>query len=386
MKKSPVNEHQPAAEIDLTADKVAWLRSQLIAWYHQNLRPMPWRERSDAYGIWISEIMLQQTQVATVIDYYNAFMKQFPTIEELALADEEQVMMVWAGLGYYSRARHLHQTAQVIVREFAGNFPRDRQALLALPGIGEYTAGAIASIAFGLAVPAVDGNVMRVYARFFLIDQDIARPETKKYFFALGEKLVPSDQPSSFNQGLMELGALICTPQNPACSLCPLRTNCLAAGSDVQDQLPVKTKKAAPKTVLMEAALVYHQGKFLLSRRPEKGLLANLWALPSGESISSPGQTVKRIVEENFGLKLSQPVFVREQDHLFTHLRWRTRLYHLRVIEKPAADMAGMQWVSLAEAADLALPTAFQKLLPEVGEIIAAGQSSVSLAGKVTED
>jgi len=370
---------------ELPDETVRQLRGQLLAWYRQNRRPMPWRERQDAYGIWVSEIMLQQTQVDTVIPYYRAFMARFPTVADLAGAEEEAVLEMWAGLGYYSRARNLQRAARIVAGEYGGSFPEDIRLLRRLPGIGDYTAGAVASIAFGQPAAAVDGNVIRVFSRLFLIREDVARPETKKRLAEIGHRLVDPEAPGDFNQGLMELGAMVCTPKQPACESCPLCLLCRGAAAGEQQLLPQKAKKPAPATITMEAALVCHGDRFLLVKRPGKGLLANLWALPAAEAGEDPGAAVRAALIVDSTSTLSAPQWVREEEHIFTHVRWRMRLYRMTTAERTADD-SRQRWVSLEEAATMALPTAFRKLLPATGEAVgeATLESTGEAVGKAT--
>ena len=216
----------------------------LLQWYLQNKRDLPWRKTTDAYPIWLSEIMLQQTRVAQGMPYFLSFMERFPTVFDLAKADEEQVLKLWQGLGYYSRARNMHKTAQIIASECNGEFPNNYTDLLKLKGIGDYTAAAIASFAFNEVVPVVDGNVFRVLSRYFDIETDISSATAKKEFAALGRELMPKANPALFNQAIMEFGALQCVPKNPDCGICIFSSSCAALQKNKVNQLPIKTKKA----------------------------------------------------------------------------------------------------------------------------------------------
>lgn len=260
---------------------------RLIQWYLQNKRDLPWRETTDPYRIWLSEIMLQQTRVAQGMPYYFAFSEAFPTIFDLARAPEEKVLKLWQGLGYYSRARNLHATAQHIALELGGKFPENYTSLLQLKGVGEYTAAAIASFSYKEVVPVVDGNVFRVLSRYFDIETDIASPKAKKEFSALAFELMPKDNPATFNQAIMEFGALQCVPKNPSCMFCPLNDGCLALAKGKVDQLPVKLKKQKVANRYFNY-LVYADadGKTLLQKRSGKGIWQNLYEFPLVETQS----------------------------------------------------------------------------------------------------
>ncbi len=255
-------------------------QKKLLAWFEKNKRPLPWRKRYRPYEVWISEIMLQQTQMETVLPYYERWMKAFPTLEALADAPEEKVLKAWQGLGYYSRARNLRETARRIVENFAGKFPSDFDSILSLKGIGPYTAGAIASIAFNQDKPIVDGNVLRVLSRLFAIQDPVDSAAGRAKFWALEESLIPKGRARDFNQALMEHGALVCTPKNPKCPSCPVNADCRAFREGKQEAFPVKG--ARKKTVRVAAgALVWKRGAdFFLHRRPAGAIMGGLWEFP----------------------------------------------------------------------------------------------------------
>ncbi|NUY81533.1 A/G-specific adenine glycosylase [Flavobacterium sp. MAH-1] len=254
---------------------------RLIDWYLQNKRDLPWRETVDPYKIWLSEIMLQQTRVSQGMPYYFAFTEAFPTVFDLANADEQQVLKLWQGLGYYSRARNLHSTAKTIAFDYTGNFPESYKELLHLKGVGDYTAAAIASFSYGEAVPVVDGNVFRVLARYFDVETDIASPKAKKEFATLAFELMPKDNPAIFNQAIMEFGALQCVPKNPDCAVCPMNDSCLALQKGKVAKLPVKLKKQKVTNRYFNY-LVYRdeKGNTLLQKREGKGIWQNLYEFP----------------------------------------------------------------------------------------------------------
>jgi A/G-specific adenine glycosylase len=253
----------------------------LVQWYSQNKRDLPWRNTQNPYFIWLSEIMLQQTRVAQGLPYYVNFTTTFPTVFDLANANEEQVLKLWQGLGYYSRARNLHKTAQIVAFEMNGIFPNNFKNLLQLKGIGDYTAAAIASFSFNEAVPVVDGNVFRVLARYFDIENDISIPATKKIFSNLASELIPKDNPALFNQAIMEFGALQCVPKNPNCSLCPFNESCAALQKNKVDSLPVKLKKTKVSNRYLNY-LIYKDEKnqTQIQKRTEKGIWQNLYEFP----------------------------------------------------------------------------------------------------------
>ncbi|MBK0370609.1 A/G-specific adenine glycosylase [Flavobacterium agrisoli] len=253
----------------------------LISWYLQNKRDLPWRNTRNPYPIWLSEIMLQQTRVAQGLPYFFSFIKAFPTVFDLANADEEKVLKLWQGLGYYSRARNLHQTAQYIASELNGVFPQTYKELLQLKGVGQYTAAAIASFSYNEAVPVVDGNVFRVLARYFNMESDIALPATKTEFYNLAFELMPKNNPAQFNQAIMEFGALQCVPKNPDCASCVFNESCLALKMNKVAQLPVKLKKTKVTNRFFNYFIVQdEQGKTLLQQRTRKGIWQNLYEFP----------------------------------------------------------------------------------------------------------
>jgi A/G-specific adenine glycosylase len=260
----------------------AKFRRQLLAWYDASHRKLPWRETTDPYAVWISEVMLQQTRVAAVIPYYQRFLDRFPTIQALADAKEEDLLFCWSGLGYYSRARNL----QLAARHMAGCFPTDYDAIRGLPGIGDYTAAAVASIAFNLPYAAVDGNVLRVLARLTDDASDIAALDTKRTLQLLATALLDRTTPGKFNQAVMELGATVCLPKQPQCLLCPVRNHCAAAARGTQNQLPVKLRKARAVRTVRTLLIVCKNGTYLVWQRPfDARILAGLWELPEPEHV-----------------------------------------------------------------------------------------------------
>lgn len=341
-------------------------QTRLLNWYKENQRKLPWRETCDPYKIWVSEIMLQQTQVATVIDYYNRFIEAFPSVIDLAKANEDLVLKIWEGLGYYSRARKMIHCAKDIVEKYNGKFPKEYAKIIALPGIGPYTAGAVLSIAYNMPYPAVDGNVMRVISRQFNIAEDISQGRSRKVFEEKVESLLPEDR-RHFNQSLMELGAVICTPQNPKCNICPVNTFCEANKLQIQNFLPIKTKKIKKKLQYMALAYVKCEGKVLLNKRPSEGLLGGLWGFPIVQ-VDNPlngRYSIQKELEENYGLKVKFEKEMSKAKHVFTHLIWDMILYEFCTTKEVSIDYPCIVWISANEVSNYPLPTAFKKLLAQ---------------------
>ena len=336
----------------------------LLAWYEENKRDLPWRRTRDPYRIWLSEIMLQQTRVEAVIPYYERFLRACPDVRALAAADEQTYLKLWEGLGYYSRVRNLHRAAGVICDQYGGEFPADHAALLALPGVGDYTAGAVGSIAFGLPVPAVDGNVLRVVAR---MDEDF-RPiddgKVKKEMRAQVAALVPADAPGAFNQAMMELGATVCLPNGaPKCADCPVRHLCAAAEHGTALLLPRRAPKRA-RTVVERAVVVFRCGELVgLRRRPDTGLLAGLWELPGYEPAPKPDELRRMLAGEGFALE--KLLSLRPAKHIFTHVEWRMTGYYAEL----SAPHPALTWVTPGQMrGEYALPSAFRAFLQVIEE------------------
>ena len=328
----------------------------LMNWYPGHHRDLPWRRTRDPYAIWVSEIMLQQTRVAAVIPYYEQFMRELPDAAALAAVSDDRLNLLWQGLGYYSRAKNLKRAAEMICSEYGGRMPDRYDTLLKLPGIGSYTAGAIASIAFSERVPAVDGNVLRVYARLFDDPSDIADPAVKTRVFDELKAIMPTDA-GTFNQAMMELGATVCVPNGqPLCGECPLKNVCKAKEAGTAGLLPNKRAKK-PRTVENRTVFaLYDHGAPLLLKRPNRGLLAGLYELPNTSGILSTAEAMQWMTERNLhpiGNLLSYSA-----KHVFTHIEWHMRVY--------AADVAGEGTASFIRSdGSRSIPTAFSVCLPE---------------------
>lgn len=303
--------------------------SALLDWYRVSARDLPWRHTTDPYRIWISEIMLQQTRVEAVKPYYERFLLAFPTLRDLANAPEEKLFKLWEGLGYYSRARNLQKAARVVMEQYDGRMPADESLLRKLPGIGDYTAGAIASIAFGIRAPAVDGNVLRVLSRLCGSDADISLSETKKRWNELLRPVIPADA-GSFNQSLIELGATVCVPNGePQCERCPLAPWCIAKQKELTDRLPVRAAKKARRIELLTVLLIRDGDRTALHKRPAKGLLAGLYELPNLPGHLSSEELPNRIREMGFDPLRVTPL--ESAKHIFTHIEWHMIGYAVQI-------------------------------------------------------
>lgn len=337
----------------------AAFQADLLGWFAAEQRDMPWRRTRDPYGVWISEVMLQQTQVDTVRDYWVRFMEKFPTVEALAASHLDAVLKAWEGLGYYTRARNLHKAARAVAERHGGTLPADPDALRALPGFGPYTAGAVAAIAFNLPEPAVDGNVLRVLSRLTDCHDDVTLPATRKRFEALARSLTPDGAASAFVQALMELGALVCTPRKPACHACPVAGACRAREAGTAETLPRKAARRKPPYADVVVAVCLDGGRVLVTRRPEKGMLGGLMDFPSARR--QEGETL----EAALGRALGGLEFELEGEgerplvsypFVFSHLRTTHHAFLVRrTVGEPAPPA---RWAEVAELPGLAFPTA----------------------------
>ena len=277
-------------------------QEKLLQWFRKNARPLPWRKHYRPYEVWISEIMLQQTQMETVLPYFNRWMKAFPTIESLARADEKKVLKLWEGLGYYSRARNLHESAKLVVKKYNGVLPQEYDAILSLKGIGRYTAGAIASIAFNQEKPIVDGNILRVLSRVYAIKKPIDVEKNKEIFWKLEEQLIPKGQARYFNQALMELGALACHTENPLCRSCPIAGSCVAFKQNKAESYPVRKNRKKMVKVEASAVVLSKDGKYLIQKRPLGKIMGGLWEFPEWKLAHGVKLPIGKIKEKTIGL------------------------------------------------------------------------------------
>ncbi|APB31727.1 A/G-specific adenine glycosylase [Vagococcus teuberi] len=367
-------------EVTWTQEKIESFQDDLLAWYHHEKRDLPWRESTDPYRVWVSEIMLQQTQVVTVIPYFNRFMEWFPTIEDLANAEEDKLLKAWEGLGYYSRVRNMQHAAKEMVETFDGKMPQTIEDILSLKGIGPYTGGAIGSIAFSLPEPAIDGNVMRVYSRLFCLSDDIALPKTRKVFDKYVRETMSQTEPGDFNQALMDLGATICTPTKPSCETCPIKHYCEAKKTDTASSYPVKKKKEKAKPLYYVADVIRNKtGAFLLEKRPEDGLLSNMWTFPMRDVtkedydrlVASYDSVEKKELQvaEQLSLYEEEKIDIKEKQllgivtHIFSHRKW-----HVLVVEDLLRDtdremLEKQKWVYQEEFDQYVFPKPQQKMV-----------------------
>jgi A/G-specific adenine glycosylase len=342
------------------------LRDGLLSWFDRARRDLPWRRTSDPYAIWVSEVMLQQTQVDRVVPYFERFVSRFPTVEALAGASLEEVLSQWRGLGYYSRARNLHAAAKVVAREHRGRLPDDVEGLRALPGFGRYTAGAVASIAFGRQTPLVDGNVARVLSRLFEIDGAPGDKAREALLWALATVLVQGERPGDFNQALMELGATVCTPSSPTCLLCPVRGRCRAQASGRQGELPPPKKPAPRKRLELAVALSQRGGEVLLARRAERGLFGGLWELPA--LVLERGDSGYARLRKLFGKRATIGPEMLVLERTLTHRDLVLRVFPVALparLKVPPDGYLEWRWVPRHETGALGMSSAMETALDE---------------------
>ena len=332
--------------------------SPLVEWYRENKRILPWRDKNNAYYTWVSEIMLQQTRVEAVKPYFQRFITELPDIEALAECPEEKLLKLWEGLGYYNRVRNMQEAARTVKNEYNGRLPEDYQALLSLKGIGSYTAGAIASIAYGIAVPAVDGNVLRVISRITESTEDISKQSVRKKIEQQLQQIMPSECPGDFNQALIELGATVCVPNGqPLCDQCPWDTVCKAYKEDLIDQLPVKTPKKARRIEHKTVFLLECGDQIAIHKRGDKGLLAGLWEFPN-EDKKMDAEDIKEWMAEHH-MEDAKTKAVGKGKHIFSHVEWH--MEGVRISLKTPIQSENYVWVLKKELENTyALPSAFE--------------------------
>ncbi|MCX5677265.1 MAG: A/G-specific adenine glycosylase [Planctomycetota bacterium] len=394
----------------LTKFDTVRLQQQLLAWFRKSRRDLPWRRTRDPYRVWVAEVMLQQTQVATVLPYYRRFLARFPTVETLAGASDQAVLKVWQGLGYYRRAMNLRAAARAVVRDHGGRIPDDPAAFAALPGVGRYTCGAVLSIAFGRRLAALDGNAVRVIARWLALTQTVDRPATRAKLWSAAEAFVPergavpfsrrcekgavplsgaaaskkgtapfsekpekgavpffSNPPGDWNQAVMELGATVCLPRGPHCGQCPVRRHCRAAAKGIQDRIPARRRRKPIPHIEVGAGIIWRRGRVLLCKRRADAMLGGLWEFPGGKR--RPGESVQRCIRRELMEECALPVTVGKHlidvTHTYTHLRVTLRVYHCRAgpgrIKLLGCDDA--RWVRPQDIARYPLPAADVKIL-----------------------
>lgn len=333
------------------------LSSKLLHWYRLHKRTLPWRDHPAPYAVWVSEIMLQQTRVEAVIPYFESWMKLFPTVDALAKASEQRVLNAWEGLGYYSRARNLHKAAKIIVDEHGGELPRDLDTLRRLPGIGRYTLGAIASIAFGMNVAALDGNIKRVYSRIFDISEPVDTPQGEALLWDVAEQQLPKKDAGDYNQALMDLGAMICVPKNPRCLICPVMQLCKARENGTQNLRPVKSPKKSVPHHTHAAGVIFENGKVLLAKRPSKGLLGGMWEFPNGRVNGDPLEGLGNALKTGYNLRLRgtrKKVDLIQHlgivEHGYSHFSVSVHVYQCELASEEIGE--NMRWIPLNKLDD----------------------------------
>ncbi len=346
----------------------------LLAWFRTRARSLPWRDNPRPYYVWVSEIMLQQTRVTAVMPYFSRFISELPDVRALAAVDDDALLKLWEGLGYYSRARNLKKAAKLIMEKHGGTVPRDFNELLLLPGIGRYTAGAIASIAYGERIPAVDGNVLRVVSRLTASHEDILRDATKRTVENALAESMPKDA-GQFNQALMELGALVCLPRAAHCGECPLASLCRAHAEGLENELPVKAPKKERRIEVRTVLLIEYNGKFAIAKRPKRGLLAGLWEYPNVPGGKKRAEVLALC--KNAGLSVQSVRRMKAARHIFTHIEWQLTGLHIRLADaakEVRAERAAygnsplppFTWATHEELSDAySIPTAFHAYMPK---------------------
>ncbi len=345
------------------------LQTRLLAWYAAQGRDLPWRRERDPYRIWVAEIMLQQTQVKTVLPYYQRFLTAFPEVQTLAQADRQQVLKAWQGLGYYRRAHHLHQAAQQIVQQHQGQFPTDFQQAIALPGIGRTTAGGILSAAFNQPVAILDGNVKRVLARLLALPRPPAQATAQLWQWS--ERLLARSHPRDFNQALMDLGATVCTPQQPQCPTCPWVSACQAHALNLQQQLPMRQPAAPLPHKHIGVAVIRNQaGQVLIDRRHDEGLLGGLWEFPGGkiEAGETVAECIRREIREELALDIEVGEHLLTLEHAYSHFRVTLYVHHCRYLggEPQALESQEVRWVPVADLDQFPFPKANAQIVAKL--------------------
>jgi len=363
----------------------------LLDWYYIHRRELPWRETRNPYAIWVSEIMLQQTRVVTVIPYYQRFLARFPTVCDLANASLDDLMKLWEGLGYYRRAVHMHKAANTVCHEMGGKFPETAAGLQILAGIGTYTSAAIASIAYGEPVAAVDGNIYRVMARFYGLESDLRKTETQRQIHQLAQEALSKTDPGAFNQALMDLGSEVCTPSSPSCNSCPLSGDCIAFHQTKTDTIPYKSPaKKSPHHVIGVGVIRSDEGTYLIAKRPLDGMLGGLWEFPGGKK--EPGETIQdcvvRELREELGTHVTTHKKLAEIDHAYSHFTITMHAYLCKIQsgmpEKRHHDE--LRWVTAAEMDSYSFPKANKVLIGVIKEAEEIGEAGEKKVAEVNEE
>lgn len=356
-------------------------RTRLLSWYDKNKRSMPWRDCEDPYRTWISEIMLQQTRVDQAIPYFQRFMKRFPTVHDLAEADQQEVLKVWEGLGYYSRARNLHHASKTVVSDFDGEIPDTEEDIRKLKGIGPYTAAAVLSIAFSKPYAVVDGNVIRVLSRYFGIEEDVRSQKTKSTIQEAADELLDPERPGDFNQAVMELGATICTPTSPGCEACPVSSGCTAYATLKTDTIPYKSPSKKRPHHHIGVGIIKRDDRVLIALRPEDAMLGGLWEFPGGKQKKGEEieKTVRRELREELGVEIAITKPFMKLDHAYSHFKITLHAYlcELKNGEPSAKSSQRVLWVPVNELEEYPFPKANRKLTEKLMDT--AGQKELDL-------
>jgi A/G-specific adenine glycosylase len=342
----------------------------LLNWYEKNKRDLPWRKTGEPYRIWLSEVMLQQTQVKTVIPYYQRWLENLPTIQDLAIASEREVLKLWEGLGYYNRCHNFQKAAQLVCSKYNGKVPHDPDLFLKLPGVGPYILSAVMSIAFKRVLPVVDGNVLRVVTRYTESRDDISKSATRKKVYQMLLDLIPENNPDGFNQAVMELGALVCTPKNPTCSSCPLKKTCQAKEKETVESLPFRTKKKKIPFHRVALAVILKNDKFLIQKRPTTGHLAGMWEFPGGkiETDESVEQAVTRECREELDVSVKIIQKLKKVKHTYTHFKIELNIFICRLTSTTvqARQAQPIRWIGFDQMNQYPFPAANHKFFKEL--------------------
>ncbi|MBU2512280.1 A/G-specific adenine glycosylase [bacterium] len=356
----------------MVKDKTVF-QKKLLDWFETSQRDMPWRQSENPYYIWISEIMLQQTQVKTVIPYFERFVRRFPSVHDLAASSQQDVLKAWEGLGYYTRARNLHNASKILDQDFRGELPGNVEALKKLPGIGDYTSAAIGSIAFNIPIAAVDGNVMRVLSRLFMIRAPINKPSSKKVFQVLASNLLDHLHPGKFNEAVMELGALLCTPKDFRCDLCPVNEFCMACKNKVVVKYPTSDKRAKIPTHRIAIGVVFNNGQFLITRRSQQGLLGGLWEFPGGKlnPVEKPEIACIREIKEETNLEVAVTGHLTQIKHAYTHFKIIMDIYICKYLsgEVVLSSPVDHRWITFDQIKEYPFPKANHKFFPKLEQL-----------------
>lgn len=348
---------------------------KLGKWYQANKRDLPWRRTRDIYRIWVSEVMLQQTQVAAATPYYLKFVSEFPTVRHLAKAEEERVLKLWEGMGYYNRCRNLHRAAKIVVDQLGGIVPTDPSEFRKLPGAGPYITAAVMSIGANQPLPAVDGNVMRVFTRFTGLEEDISKNATKTFITGTLQNVIPGGWPGDFNQAMMELGAMVCVPQRPRCPQCPLREECVALKTGQTDRLPIKAAKKSIPEYNVAVAVIRKGALFFIQKRPAEGHLGGMWEFPGGKSQGNetPAETVVRECREELGIEVTVQTELARVQHGYSHFKIRLTVFVCDAGTQAVRPLNGQdhRWISVEDIPRFPFPAANHKFFPVLARYFA---------------